>query len=185
MSEPFHIAVLNRANGQTIIDHFATAYRAKQRVDQINAEKDELTAEYMGDSRDRKYIKTSARVREVFAETMREIELTKRNTMSTAQHTPAPWEYREQGDADEFVMLTHDGKWIIAFRQNGELMTATQRANAKLMAASPKLLEALRMADQRITELCKMVCHLSDNPRKVRAEDYAEEVRAAIAGVQA
>jgi hypothetical protein len=61
-----------------------------------------------------------------------------------SNHTPGPWEFKGQGDADEFVMLTHDGKWIIAFRQNGELMTATQRANAKLMAASPRLLEALQ-----------------------------------------
>jgi hypothetical protein len=140
MSDPFRVAILNRANGQTVIDHFKTAYRAKQRVDQINAEKDELTAEYMGDSRDRKYIKTSARVREVFAETMREIESAKRGVAPT----PGPWVYHEQGDANGWALLTADKKWIVAnVWQNGEIRTPIQVANAKLMAASPRLLEAL------------------------------------------
>ena len=74
MSEPFHVAVLNKASGETVIERFPTAYRAKQRTDETNAEKDELVAEYLGDSRDRKYLKTLPRVREVFAETMREIK---------------------------------------------------------------------------------------------------------------
>jgi hypothetical protein len=43
-----------------------------------------------------------------------------------------------------------------------------------------KLLAALRTADTRIVQLCDMVCHLSGNPRKVRAEDFAEEIRVAI-----
>lgn len=41
-------------------------------------------------------------------------------------------------------------------------------------------LDALKVADQRITELCQMVCTLSGNPKKVRAEDYADKVRSAI-----
>lgn len=46
---------------------------------------------------------------------------------------------------------------------------------------APGLVEAAKIADRRIIELCATVCQLSGNPRKVRAEDYAEELRAALA----
>jgi hypothetical protein len=41
-------------------------------------------------------------------------------------------------------LLTADDKWMAAFRQNGELMVARQEANARLIAAAPEMLEALR-----------------------------------------
>lgn len=44
----------------------------------------------------------------------------------------------------------------------------------------PETLSLLKLADQRITDLCRMVCILSKNPHKVRPEDWAEEIRDAI-----
>ena len=61
----------------------------------------------------------------------------------TVPHTPGPWNFHIQGDADDYCLLTHDGKWIISFRQNGELLTPEQIANAHLIATAPDLLEAL------------------------------------------
>ena len=48
------------------------------------------------------------------------------------------------------------------------------------MSTAPKMLAALKTADRRIVELCAMINHLT-GIRKVRPEDYAEEIRAAIA----
>jgi len=50
----------------------------------------------------------------------------------------------------------------------------------RMIAAAPQMLDALKRADQNIKFLCDMVRVLSGNPRKVRHEDFAEEVLAAI-----
>jgi hypothetical protein len=59
------------------------------------------------------------------------------------KHTPGPWNLIEKGDANMYGMVTVGNKWVISFQQNGELMTDTQMANAKLIAAAPDLLKAL------------------------------------------
>ena len=51
------------------------------------------------------------------------------------QHTEEPWQWRAQGDANHYCMLTHDGKWVIAFLQNGEMLTVEQEANARRIVA--------------------------------------------------
>lgn len=61
----------------------------------------------------------------------------------TTKHTPAPWIVKAQGEANEFVLMTSNMKWIAAFRQNGEMWTQEQEANAKVIEAAPDLLEAL------------------------------------------
>lgn len=61
-------------------------------------------------------------------------------------HTPGPWLLVEQGDANEFCILsnnTKDAKWVAGFHLNGEQSIDTQRANAKIMTAAPELLESL------------------------------------------
>lgn len=55
-----------------------------------------------------------------------------------------PWEFHEQGDANEYCLLTCAGKWVIAFRINGEIMTADEIAIAKMIAAAPDMLAALK-----------------------------------------
>lgn len=63
------------------------------------------------------------------------------------KHTPGPWLLVEQGDANEYAVLTPDKKeWVIAFRLNpGRPIYEQEKANAKLIAAAPELLEALKV----------------------------------------
>lgn len=99
-------------------------------------------------------------------------------------HTSGPWDAQGMDVASQpfvYICRVDSSETAHKDRRTNAPSVAEAYANARLIAAAPELLEALRMADQRISELCKMVCHLSGNPRKVRAEDYAEEVRAALA----
>lgn len=50
-----------------------------------------------------------------------------------------PWVLHEQGEADSFCILTAAGRWVIAFRQNGEMPLELQRAVGQLLAAAPRL----------------------------------------------
>jgi predicted transcriptional regulator len=70
-----------------------------------------------------------------------------------------------------------------AMADDGSELDAQDRIE-RAEQAIHELLEALKNANQRIKELCDMVCHLSGNPKKVRAEDYADKVRTAIAKVE-
>lgn len=60
------------------------------------------------------------------------------------KHTPGPWTPIEQGDADEFCLLANDKRWVIAFRQNGELSTEEERCNMKLISKAPEMFELLK-----------------------------------------
>lgn len=62
-------------------------------------------------------------------------------------HTPEPWRWHAQGEADEYCMLTHDGRWVIAFRQNGELTDERQKANARRIAACVNRLAGFKTED--------------------------------------
>jgi len=64
--------------------------------------------------------------------------------VSCAKHTEGPWVGRGQGDADAFTLMTEDGRWLFAFRQNGERWTPEQQANLRLIASAPDLLAALQ-----------------------------------------
>lgn len=62
------------------------------------------------------------------------------------QHTPGPWQLVALGEANVYgVNRVVDGKdrWLISFRMNGELTTAQQMADVRLIAAAPRLLAAL------------------------------------------
>lgn len=62
-------------------------------------------------------------------------------------HTPEPWKWHPQGEANEYCMLTHDGRWVIAFRQNGELTDESQKANARRIAACVNRLAGFKTDD--------------------------------------
>lgn len=62
-------------------------------------------------------------------------------------HTPEPWKWHAQGEANEYCMLTHDGRWVIAFRQNGELTDERQQANAQRIAACVNRLAGFKTED--------------------------------------
>lgn len=58
----------------------------------------------------------------------------------TLAHTPGPWTFHEDGDANHYCLLIDNGKrWLVSFLQNGELWTNEQRANARLIAQAPAL----------------------------------------------
>lgn len=59
-----------------------------------------------------------------------------------------PWKLVEQGDANQWAILTPDGKWMIAFLMNGEMMTVRQQVIAQVIEALPELLEALRKIER-------------------------------------
>jgi hypothetical protein len=69
-------------------------------------------------------------------------------TKTMSNHTPGPWIYKAQGDAQEFCLLREreDGKldWLVAFRNNGQHWSEHQEANAKLIAAAPDMIKALK-----------------------------------------
>ncbi|MFT4175959.1 MAG: hypothetical protein QM627_04830 [Luteolibacter sp.] len=44
--------------------------------------------------------------------------------------TPLPWRWLDQGESNSFLLLGANDKWVISFRQNGELTTAREKSNA-------------------------------------------------------
>jgi hypothetical protein len=67
-------------------------------------------------------------------------------------HTPGPWVWREQGEANNWCIITNSQRWVIGFAQNGELATLEQKANARLIAAAPDLLGAALLAYVRLSK---------------------------------
>jgi hypothetical protein len=63
-----------------------------------------------------------------------------------SSHTPGPWVCHEQGVPNHYAFILDKGKWLCAIQFNGEQLVETQNANAKLIATSPDLLNALCLA---------------------------------------
>ena len=65
-----------------------------------------------------------------------------------SNHTPGPWYFHEQGSAC-FYAITHFKEkrnsvdWLLSLQHNGEQLLEEERANMRLIAAAPELLEAL------------------------------------------
>lgn len=67
-----------------------------------------------------------------------------------SKHTPGPWVFLEQGDANAYAILTHNNRWVIAFSQNGELWTDEQHANTRLIAAAPEMYDICKTFVERV-----------------------------------
>lgn len=52
------------------------------------------------------------------------------------KHTPGTLDFHPQGDANEYCLIMNDGRWVIGFRQNGELCVDEQMANARRIVAT-------------------------------------------------
>ena len=74
------------------------------------------------------------------------------------EHTPEPWKWHAQWEANEYCMLTHDGRWVISFRQNGELTDERQKANARRIAACVNRLAGFKTEDIENPE-CDLTGH--------------------------
>jgi len=66
-------------------------------------------------------------------------------------HTPGPWFYREQGEANSYAITHYKERrkavdWLLALQHNGEQLDEEQRANMQLICAAPELLVALQDA---------------------------------------
>jgi hypothetical protein len=95
----------------------------------------------------------------------------------SGQHTPGPWEYTKAASSgDRGIHAEGTGIFAEAFadiRRAGENNSAEALANARLIAAAPDLLEALRWAAQN-----------ADQSEAGRDDDWyagLDRVRAAIA----
>lgn len=71
--------------------------------------------------------------------------------MNEFKGTKGEWVLKQQGDANEYCILTEDMKWVSAFKLNGEQSDETQLANMALFAASKNLLATLIETDK---DLC-------------------------------
>lgn len=67
---------------------------------------------------------------------------------------------------------------------HGFIETKCFEAIYELEEEREKHVAILKKADARIAELCNMVCRLSKDPKKVRVEDWSEEIRSAIQKAQ-
>lgn len=59
-----------------------------------------------------------------------------------AHHSSEPWTVREQGEANQFAIITKEG-WIIALLCNGELTVEQQRAIMRRMVACVNVCEGI------------------------------------------
>jgi len=92
--------------------------------------------------------------------------------MTETKHTPGPW------DCEEFVVTADDvGEPCYAYFSDGERIPTT-KANARLIAAAPELLEALelmrRVGDDKFslrTEWVKAVEQVDAAIAKARGHD--------------
>jgi hypothetical protein len=136
VSDFFKISVLDLQSATIVIDGFKTAYRANARVDALNCDRHRYNAEYIGDSRDRIFIKKAARVRVVQAELLREHKLLAAEKPST-KHWPGPWTFEGPHDHGMHILADSGGMEITIARD-------VTIENAPLIAAAPELAEALK-----------------------------------------
>lgn len=63
-------------------------------------------------------------------------------------HSSTPWVLHEQGEPNQFCILTPDGKWVLGLVHNGEPMPAIQEANLRFIVQAvnshDELVEALK-----------------------------------------
>jgi hypothetical protein len=66
------------------------------------------------------------------------------------KHTPGPWNWLEQREANQYRLLTNEKRWIITYL---ELTSDEQKANAHLIACAPELLDALEKLLPKLSQL--------------------------------
>lgn len=97
--------------------------------------------------------------------------------------TPAPWSFREDGDANFYHLLDKDGKWLLALLHNGEPPTPQQLANMAFIVKAVNAHEAL------VTAVLSMLqdSNRGTSGRLILERHYEQELRDALAkaGVKA
>ena len=95
------------------------------------------------------------------------------------EHTPEPWKWHAQGEANEYCMLTHDGRWVISFRQNSELTDERQTANARRIAACVNRLAGFKTEDIENPE-CDLTGHGALLSKLIYLEMQRDKLLAAL-----
>lgn len=72
-------------------------------------------------------------------------------TAMNQQHTPEPWNWHAQGEANDYCLLTSNGRWVISFRQNGEMLDAEMRENARRIVACVNACAGLTTAELELS----------------------------------
>ena len=90
-----------------------------------------------------------------------------------SRHTPAPWITKEQGDANQYWLMTKDGGWIMSVVHNGEKSTFEQLANMLLISSAPIMLEAIQsFVDDFETDYVLDDGQIVDNPTEIFVAHY-------------
>ncbi len=90
------------------------------------------------------------------------------------KHTPGPWYYQEESDAYTHIVRGPGGYFI---HQGPQFTSGESKANARLIAAAPDLLEAVEAVVENSCGRCEDgICNYTQNP----CEPIAK-ARAAIA----
>lgn len=72
--------------------------------------------------------------------------------MKTEKHTPGPWQQREVKASRAGITIEgRNGNYIAAVDCDGD--RESMHANARLIAAAPDLLEACRLADEKLSSV--------------------------------
>lgn len=69
-------------------------------------------------------------------------------------HTQTPWEYREEGDANHYVILAA-GKWLLTLLHNGEAASLRQRANMAFIVRAVNAHDDLVKALKELADFCE------------------------------
>lgn len=82
-------------------------------------------------------------------------------TESRSKHTPGPWRARTEGtelNPDWIAVFNSTGKWALATaNQSAGIDREEAKANARLIAAAPEMLDALENAVQTIERILKTI----------------------------
>ena len=101
-------------------------------------------------------------------------------------YTPGPWDIHEANDRNDAFYITHKNRRGIgsisnSFNDDGDQYTSAEdAANARLIAAAPDLLEALRDVVSQIAAYDKLFgensCAIDDSPAKQAIDKATKEV---------
>lgn len=88
-------------------------------------------------------------------------------------HTQGKLKWHAQGDANEYCLVTNDDRWVISFRQNGELYTKEQEENARRIVACWNACagirtEVLEQKDHLLTKKDNLIANASDQNTHIR-----------------
>lgn len=67
-------------------------------------------------------------------------------------HSPPPWTFREQGDANHYCLLTEDGRWVLGVLHNGEHLPAVQLENMRLIVRAVNNFQTMRDLLEAVAE---------------------------------